>query len=140
MFLGRRVLTKLRLNIMAITKNGEALLITLLFRLLFGGYVVGMDQYSFNDFGSASTVLLIYVLIGVFASLYLSGKRFGIKCLIGLEIAFLALNSLFTVISLGQLTDAGLHNPLNNWWQTFLRFFFSIVTLVFSVKVYRESN
>ena len=47
-----------------LTWNGKALVVTLLFRLLFGGYVVGMDQYHFNDLESAWTVLVIYALIG----------------------------------------------------------------------------
>jgi hypothetical protein len=57
-----------------LTGSGKALVVTLLFRLLFGGYLVGMDQYRFNDIESALTVLLIYVLLGIFAALFLLGK------------------------------------------------------------------
>jgi hypothetical protein len=60
---------------LGLTWNGTALVVTLLFRLLFGGYVVGMDQYRFNDLESAWTVLLIYALIGVFTILFLFGKK-----------------------------------------------------------------
>ena len=125
---------------MILTDNGKALVITLLFRLIFGGYIIAMDQYQFNDLDSALTVLLIYVLMGVFASLYISGKRMGLKGLIGLEVIFLSLNTIFTVMSLGQITDAGLHSPLNNWWQTVLRYLFSLLTLLLSIRVYREEN
>ena len=125
---------------MILTDNGKALVITLLFRLIFGGYIIAMDQYQFNDLDSALTVLLIYVLMGVFASLYISGKRMGLKGLIGLEVIFLSLNTIFTVMSLRQITDAGLHSPLNNWWQTVLRYLFSLLTLLLSVRVYREEK
>ncbi len=125
---------------MNLTGNGRALVITLFFRLFFGGYIVAMDQYRFNDLDSALTVLLIYVLMGVFASLYLSGKKGGLKGLIGLEAVFLSLNAIFTVMSLGQMANAGLHSPLNNWWQTLLRYFFSLLTLVLSVRLYREED
>jgi hypothetical protein len=123
-----------------LTDKGRALVITLLFRLIFGGYIVAMDQYRFNDLTSALTVLLIYVLMGIFASLYLSGKRVGLKGLIGLEAIFLLLNTAFTLMSLGQMIDTGLHSPLNNWWQTLLRCFFSLLTLVLSIRLYREEN
>ena len=129
-----------RLIIMILTNNEKALIITLFFRLLFGGYIVGMDQYRFNDFESALTVLLIYVLMGSLASLYISGKRFGLKGLIELEVVFLVLNTLFVVLSLGQLADAGLHSPFNNWWQTALRYLFSLLTLMLSIRIYREEN
>ena len=54
-----------------LTWSGKALVVTLFFRLLFGGYLAGMDQYSFNDVESALSVLLIYGLIGIFATLFL---------------------------------------------------------------------
>lgn len=127
-------------NNVILTDNSRVLFITLYFRLIFGGYIVAMDQYRFNDLDSALTVLLIYALMGVFASLYLSGRRVGLKGLIGLEVIFLSLNTVFTVMSLGQVTDPGLHNPLNNWWQTSLRYFFSLSTLILSIRVYREEN
>lgn len=63
---------------MELTRNGKFLITTLLFRLFFGGYLAGMDQYSFNDVESALTVLLIYGLVGAFTVLFLLGKRFGL--------------------------------------------------------------
>jgi hypothetical protein len=78
--------------------------------------------------------------MGVFASLYLMGKRVGLKDLIGLEVVFLTLNTVFTVMSLGQIADAGLHRPITNWWQTSLRYSFSLLTLALSIRYYREEN
>lgn len=125
---------------MELTWNGKALVITLLFRLLFGGYIIGMDQYNFNDTESALTVLAIFVLLGVFATLFLLGKRIGLIGVIGLEAVFFVLNSIFLVLTLGQITDAGMHDPVNNWWATVLRYVFSILTLVFAVMAYRETR
>ena len=124
---------------MGLTGSGKALVVTLLFRLLFGGYLVGMDQYRFNDIESALTVLLIYVLLGIFAALFLLGKRYGLIGVIGLEVIFIILNSIFIIVTLGQIADAGLHDPLANWWATLLRYLFSLLTLIFSIRVYREA-
>ena len=123
---------------MELTWNTKALFVTLLFRLLFGGYVVAMDQYSFNDLDSAVTVVVIYGLIAVFASLFLFGKPIGLVGVIGLEAVFILLNSVFLIAALGQITDAGMHNPLDNWWATLLRYLFSILTLILSIRVYKE--
>lgn len=125
---------------MGFTGNGKALVITLLFRLLFGGYVVAMDQYHFNDLESALTVVLIYVLLAIFATLFILGKRIGLIGMISLEGIFIILNSVFLILALGQIADSGLHDPLDNWWAILLRYLFSILTLVFSIKVYRETK
>jgi hypothetical protein len=122
-----------------LTGNGKALVVTLLFRLLFGGYLAGLDQYHFNDIESALTVLLIYGLVGIFAALFLLGKRYGLKGIIGLDIIFLTLQSMFIIVTLGQIADAGLHDPLANWWATLLMYIFSLLTLIFSIRAYRET-
>ena len=124
---------------MELTWNGKALVVTLLFRLLFGGYVVGMDQYLFNDVESALTVLLIYGLIGIFVTLFLLGKKVGLKGVIVLEAIFIVMQSIFTIAALGQVADAGLHDPLANWWATLLMYLFSLLTLTFSIRAYRET-
>jgi len=123
-----------------LTRSGKALIITLLFRLLFGGYLMGMDQYSFNDVGSALTVLVIYGLIGVFATLFLLGKRFGLIAIIALDAVFIVLQSVFAIASLSQITDPGLHNPIANWWGLLLMVMFSILTIVFAIKTKRDTN
>jgi hypothetical protein len=123
-----------------LTGNSKALVVTLLFRLLFGGYLIGMDQYNFNDVESALTVLLIYGLIGIFATLFLLGKRYGLIGIIGLDVVFIILQSVFTIVTLSQKVDPGLHDPLVNWWATLLMYLFSLLTIIFSIKAYRETN
>jgi hypothetical protein len=122
-----------------LTWNGKALVVTLFFRLLFGGYLIGMDQYLFNDVESALTVLLIYGLIAIFAALFLLGKRYGFIGIIALDVIFIILQSIFTIVTLGQIADAGLHDPLANWWATLLIYLFSLLTLIFAIKIYREA-
>ena len=123
-----------------LTRSGKALVVTLLFRLLFGGYLIGMDQYRFNDVESALTVLLIYGLIGLFATLFILGTRYGLLGLIGLDVIFIVLQSVFTILTLSQIVDPGLHNPLVNWWATLLMVLFSLLTITFSLRARRETN
>jgi hypothetical protein len=125
---------------MELTWSGKALIITLLFRLLFGGYLMGMDQYSFNDVDSALTVLVIYGLIGVFAILFLIGKRIGLIAIVGLDVVFIVLQLIFIIASVSQITNPGLHDPVANWWGTLLMFIFSILTLVFAFDTYKETE
>ena len=125
---------------MELTWSGKALVVTLLFRLLFGGYLAGMDQYSFNDVESALTVLSIYGLIGVFATLFLLGKSYGLKGIIGLDVIFIIVQSVFTIVALSQIVDPGLHDPLVNWWATVLMYLFSLLTIMFAIRAYREPN
>ena len=125
---------------MELTWSGRALVVTLLFRSIFGGYLIGMDQYRFDDVDSASTVLLIYGLIGIFATLFLLGKRYGLLGIIGLDVIFIISQSFFTIAALSGTVDAGLHDPLTNWWATLLMFLFSILTLIFAFKIYRETG
>ena len=120
--------------------SGKALVVTLLFRLLFGGYIAGMDQYHFNDVESALTVLLIYGLIGAFAALFLLGKRIGLIGVISLDVVFITLQVIFTIATLSQIADAGLHDPQANWWATLLMYMFSLLTLAFAIRVYRETK
>jgi hypothetical protein len=123
---------------MELTWNGKALVVTLFFRLLFGGYLIGLDQYHFNDVESALTVLLIYGLIAIFAALFLLGIRRGLTGIIGLDVIFIILQSLFIIVTLGQIAEPGLHDPLNNWWATLLMYLFALLTLILSIRAYKE--
>ena len=123
-----------------LTGSGKALVVTLLFRLLFGGYLIGMDQYRFNDGESALTVLLIYGLIGFFATRFISGMRDGLFGLIGLDAIFIVFQVVFTILSLSQIVDPGLHNPLVNWWAALLMVLFSVLTIIFSLRANRETK
>ena len=125
---------------MELTWSGKALVVTLLFRLLFGGYLIGMDLYNYNDAESALTVLLIYGLIGIFATLFISGKKYGLIGIIGLDVIFIISQSVFTFVTLSQMVDAGLHDPIANWWAALLMYLFSLLTLIFAIKTYRESR
>ncbi|MGD6852542.1 MAG: hypothetical protein ACQCN6_10835 [Candidatus Bathyarchaeia archaeon] len=123
-----------------LTASGKALVVTLLFRLLFGGYLMGMDQYRFSDVESALTVLLIYGLVGILATLFLLGKRVALLGMVGLDAVFLVLQSVFVAATLSNVADAGLHDPLSNWWGTLLMFMFSLLTIVFALKAYQETK
>jgi hypothetical protein len=127
-------------RIVELTRSGKALVVTLLFRLLFGGYMIGMDQYRFNDVGSALTVLFIYGLIGLFATLFILGTRYGLVGLIGLDAIFLGLQAVFTILTLGHIVDPGLHDPLVNWCATLLMCLFSLLTITFSLRAYGETT
>jgi len=123
-----------------LTRSGKVLVVTLLFRLLFGGYLIGMDQYRFNDVESALTVLLIYGLIGLFATLFISGTRYGLLGMIGLDAIFIVLQSVFTIATISRIVDPGLHDPQVNWWATLLMYLFSLLTIIFSLRANRETN
>lgn len=123
-----------------LTQGGKALVVTLLFRLLFGGYLVGMDQYRFDDAESALTVLLIYGLIGLFATLFILGTRYGLLGMIGLDTIFMVFQSVFTIATLGRIVDPGLHDPLVHWWAMLLMCLFSLLTITFSLRANREAN
>ncbi|MFN8488908.1 MAG: hypothetical protein U0350_15080 [Caldilineaceae bacterium] len=125
---------------MELTANGKALVATLLFRLLFGGYLIGMDQYRFHDGESALTVLLIYGLIGLCATLFIVGTRVGLFGLISLDAIFITLQVVFTILTVSQIVDPGLHDPRVNWWAALLMVLFSLLTIIFALCANRESN
>lgn len=122
-----------------LTISGKVLIVTQLFRLLFGGYIAGMDQFSFNDVGSSSQVLLIYGLIGIFTTLIILGKRFALMGLIVLDSILIVLQLVFSTLALSQIIDPGLHGPLANWWAALLMLTFSLLTIIFALKAYRET-
>ena len=123
---------------MKLTGNAKALVVIVLFQLIFGGCLAAKDQFVYSDSVSAVTVLVIYVLIGVFAAMFLSGNRMGLIGMLGVSSLLVISHTAFIFItSFGQV-DAGLHDPLANWWATMLRYPFFLLTLIFSIKIYRE--
>lgn len=124
---------------MALTGSGKALVVTMLFRLLFGGYLIVQDYYSYDDTGSAMTVLVIYALLGIFTAMFFFGKRFGLAGILWLSIILIIFHTVFTILSIGQI-DAGAHSPANNLWSTWLRYPLFLLTLIFSINVYREKH
>ena len=122
-----------------LSRYGIALVVTQLFRLLFGGYLIGLDQFHYTDLESAYSVLFIYVLIGIFTTLYLLGKRkSGLLGLIALSVILIVMQSLYIIIYFSTPTpDPSWHNPLFQWWATVSNFLFPLLTLGFAIKVYR---
>jgi hypothetical protein len=128
---------------MELTRNGKVVVVTSLFRMIFGGYLIGNDLYRFNDANSALEVLLIYGVISLFAALFIVSKRhgrLGLLGLIGWDVLFIGAQFVFTFLSVTKLTDPGLHDPVSNWSNLVLMFSFSLVTLIFSLRAYREIN
>ena len=123
---------------MEFTKFGKIVIVTTIFRLLFGGYLVGNDLYRFDDANSALQVLFIYTLIGLFTTLFLSGKKFGLFCLISLDSLFIIAQLTFIILSLSKLIDPGLHDPLTNWWSMSFMVFFNVISLIYSLRTIRE--
>jgi len=123
---------------MELTRNGKVVVVTSLFRMIFGGYLIGNDLYRFNDANSALEVLLIYGVISLFATLFIVGKKYGLLGLIGMDILFIGSQIVFTILSVSKLVDPGLHDPLTNWWSLLLMFSFSLLTLIFSLRAFRE--
>jgi UDP-N-acetylmuramyl pentapeptide phosphotransferase/UDP-N-acetylglucosamine-1-phosphate transferase len=123
-----------------LTNSGIALVVTQLFRLLFGGYLIGLDQFHYNDLESALSVFLIYVIIGIFTTLFLLGKqKSGLVGLIALSIILIIMESIYIIVFLSQTTiDPSLHDPIANWWGTLLYYTFSVLTIMFAIKIYRE--
>jgi hypothetical protein len=125
-----------------LTSDSISLVVTQLFRLLFGGYLIGFDLYYYNDLESAFSVLLIYIIIGIFTTLFLCGKRkSGLLGLIALSVVLLILETIYTIVYFSQATpDPSLHDPLANWWASVLNFIFPILTLIFAIKVYKGKS
>ena len=95
---------------MELTRNGKVVVVTSLFRMIFGGYLIGNDLYRLNDVNSALEVLLIYGVIGLFAALFVASKRhgrFGLLGLISLDVLFIGTQFVFTFLSVSRITDPG---------------------------------
>jgi hypothetical protein len=122
---------------MKLTSSANALVVTMLFQLLFGGYLIAKDLYAYDDSGSALTVLVIYSLLGVFTTVFLFGNRLGLAGILWLSTILIIFHTAFIITSFGQV-DAGLHDPSANWWATLLRYPFFLLTLIFSIGIYRE--
>jgi len=122
---------------MGLTGSGKALVVTMLFQLLFGGYLTAQDYYAYNDTGSALTVLGIYGLLGVFTAMFLFGKRLGLAGILWLSTILIIFHTVFIVLSFGPV-DAGVHDPTANLWATLLRYPFFLLTLISCIRIYRE--
>jgi hypothetical protein len=124
-----------------LTRSGIALVVIQLFRLLFGGYLIGLDQYHYNDLESAVSVFLIYSIIGILTVLFLLGKRkLGLVGLIALSIILIIMESVYIIVYFSQTTpDSSWHSPLAIPWATVSNYLFPLLTLLFAIKIYRET-
>jgi hypothetical protein len=122
-----------------LSRNGVILVIALMFCLLLGGYFVGTDLYHYHDSDSAVTVLVLYILMGLFGILFLLGKKHGLWGLMGLSGILMIAQIVYVLFSLTDLpTGPGWHDPSLNWFITGLDILFSLLVFIFSSKVYRE--
>jgi len=129
-------------QIEALTSSGIALVVTQLFRLLFGGYLIAFDQYYYNDLESASTVFGIYVIIGILTTLILVGrKKPGLYGLIALSVFLLLMETIYIGVFVSAATpDPSWHDPFASWWSLASNYLFPLLTLVFAFKVNRENK
>ncbi len=127
-----------RTNVLSV--SGLALVVTQLFRMLFGGYLIGFDLYHYNDPESAVSVLLIYAIVGILTVLFLVGKkRIGLLGLIALSIILILMETIFVAVYFSQsVPDPSWHDPTANWLASVLNYIFPLLTLVFAIKVYKE--
>jgi hypothetical protein len=125
-----------------LTRSGIALVVTQLFRLLFGGYLVGLDQFHYNDLESAWTVFGIYALIGVLTTLFLIGKKKpGLLGLIALSIILVIMETVYIIIYVSAPTsDPSWHDPFVSWWALVSNYAFPLLTLLLAYRVYREDQ
>jgi len=129
----------MNVNEISLSKNCIALVVTIMFALLLGGYFIGTDLYYYNDPESAVTVLVMYSLMGIFGTLFLMGKRFGLFGLMGLSGLLMIAQLAYVIVFIVQApTGPGWHDPSANWFITSLDIIFSLLILVFSFKVYKE--
>ena len=123
-----------------LSKSGIVLVAIQLFRLFFGGYLIGFDLYFYDDLESAITVFLIYFIIGVFTVFLLIGKKkAGLIGLIALSGILLIMQFVYLIVFYSQTTiDPSLHDPGKNLLATIANLLFPLFTLAFAIKVYRE--
>lgn len=127
-------------NEIRLSRNGITLVVILMFCLLLGGYFIGMDLYHYNDPDSAMSVLVLYSLMGIFGALFLLGKRYGLVGLMGLSGFLMVAQVIYVIMFIAQTaTEPGWHDPSANWFVTGLDILFSLLVLVFSFKVYKET-
>jgi hypothetical protein len=129
-------------QIQELSTCAAVLVIIQLFRLLFGGYLIGLDQFHYNDLESAISVLMICAIVCILTALFLMGKRrIGLLGLIVLSIILLIMESVYIIVYVSQATpDPSWHSPFAIWWATVLNFLFPLLTLAFAFKVYKEED
>ena len=127
-------------EIIQLSRIDIALVVTQLFRLLFGGYLIAFDQFYYNDLESASTVLGIYLIIGVLTSMFLIGKRkWSLIGLIILSLILMIMESIYLGVYISAtVPDPTWHDPFLNLWSLPLHYLFPLFTIVFGFKAYKN--
>ena len=123
-----------------LSKSGIILVAIQLFRLLFGGYLIGFDLYFYDDFESAFTVFFIYSIIGVLTIFLLIGKRrIGLLGLIAISGFLIIMQFVYLIVFYSQtISDPSSHDPSKNLLATIANLLFPLFTLAFAINVYRE--
>ncbi len=130
----------MNVNEISLSRNGITLVVTLMFSLLLGGYFIGTDIFHYNDPESAMSVLVLYSLLGILGTLFLLGKRYGLVGLMVLSGFLLIAQIAYVGVFLALVPmGPGWHDPSANWFITSLDIIFSLLILVFSFKVYKET-
>ena len=122
-----------------LSRTSIFLLITMLFYLLFAGFIVAVDLYYYNDPDSAVSVLMIYGLMGILTSLYIAGKRYGLTGLIIIS-AVLLVSQVGYIIAYvtAPVIDPNAHSPFANLFVTVLNSLFPLLTLMLCLQIRRE--
>jgi hypothetical protein len=128
----------LREKFACLSQSGKVLVVIQVLRLLFGLYLVINDQFRYNDTESALTVFIIYLVLGVFTFLFISGNKAGLPGILTLSVILIIFNTVFTFLALGDSVDAGPHDPSTNIVSTVLRYVFFVITIIYTIKIHRE--
>lgn len=118
-----------------------ALVVTQLFRMLFGGYLIAFDTFYYNDVESASTIFAIYVFVGILTTMFLLGRRkWSLIGLIALSIILLIMETIYIGVYISAaVPDPSWHDPFASWWSLVSNYLFPFLTLIFGFLVYREN-
>ena len=72
--------------------------------------------------------------------MYLLGERFGLVGLMSLSGILMVAQLVYVIVFIsGMATGPGWHDPSSNWFITGLDIVFSLLVLIFSFKVYKET-
>ena len=123
-----------------LTMSGIAFVAIQLFRLLFGGYLIALDQFHYNDLESAISVFVIYSLVGILTTMFLLGKKkIGLYGLIVVSILLLVMQVVYIGVYISQpIPDPSWHSPFAALWLTVSNFLFPLLTLLIAIPLYRE--
>ncbi|MGY5859002.1 MAG: hypothetical protein RTU63_06510 [Candidatus Thorarchaeota archaeon] len=125
-----------------LTSSGIALVVTQIFRMLFGGYLIAFDTFYYNDLESASSVFGIYLIIGILTTMFIVGKRkWGLIGLIVLSFFLIIMETIYIGVYISAaVPDPSWHDPFLTSWTLVPHYLFPLLTLIFGYKAYREIN